>query len=106
MSGYTNFNRQENFNRIELSFLGNTIRTFTQYGFMCDFTNKIQGLYDGYLYSDLLEACDKFIEENKEEAKEDGNLVTLYRAKTDLKMIIEKVQALPVISQQMAHSLL
>tara|TARA_R110000772_G_C13310332_1_gene440581 strand:- start:12600 stop:12923 length:324 start_codon:yes stop_codon:yes gene_type:complete len=106
MSNYTNFNRQENFNSIELSFLGNTIRTFSEYGMgFCTFTNQLQGLYDGYFYNDLLELCDTFIKENADEAKEDGNLVSLHRAKADLKLIVEKVQALPVINQEVANGL-
>ena len=107
MQDYTNFNRQNNFNRIELSFLNNTIRIFSDYGgSFNDFINKLHGLQDGYLYNNLLELCDTFILESGEEAKKEGNLVALYRAKADLKLIIEKAQKLPAISQNSAISLL
>jgi hypothetical protein len=106
MANYTNFNRQENFNRIELSFLSNTIRTFSQYGHgFNNFINSLHGLQDGFLYNDLMELCDTFIKENADEAKEDGNLVSLYRAEADLELIVKKAQDLPVISQATAHSL-
>jgi len=106
MTDFTNFNRQENFNRIELSFLSNTIRTFSEYGAgMDNFINRMHGLQDGFLYNDLMELCDTFIKENADEAKEDGNLVSLYRAKADLELIVKKAQDLPVISQATAHTL-
>ena len=107
MTKHTNFNRQNNFSRIELAFLGNTIRTFDQYGGGFDeFINSLHGLYDGYYYHNIMELCDKFIQENAAQAKKDGLYVTLHRAKADLKMIVEKVEALPIISQNKAHSLL
>jgi len=106
MANYTNFNRQSNFSRIELAFLSNTVRTFLDVGGMfADFPNKLQGLYDGYYYHGLLELCDEFIKQHEAEAKADGVYVKLHRAKADLKLIVDKVEALPQITQTEAHNL-
>ena len=102
----TYFNRQDGFSRIELAFLSNTIRTFLQVGKLFeDFSNKLQGLYDGYYYHDLLILCDEFIKTHETEAKADGIYVELHRAKADLKLIIAKVEDLQEITQTEAHNL-
>jgi hypothetical protein len=101
---YTNFNRHDNFNKIELAFMGNVINFFVFNAEFGEFTNKLQGLYDGFLYDDLMELCEKYIKENEFDLREDGLYVEAHRRKHDLELVIEKIQSLPVISQAEAHS--
>jgi hypothetical protein len=52
MSGYTRFDRHANMNGETLSEIGSILRDvdFTEF----ELTNQLYGLYDGYLYDELL----------------------------------------------------
>ena len=52
MSGYTIFDRHANMNRETLSEIGSILRDVEWNNF--ELTNQLYGLYDGYLYDELL----------------------------------------------------
>jgi len=100
MATYTNFNRHDNFSKIELRFMANIINFFSiGYCGFDELSNKLYGLYDGFYYDNLMVLCKNFIKENEAELKEEGNYVQAHRMKEDLQLIIEKIESLPVISE-------
>ena len=51
---YTNFNRHENMNSETLREIGDILMSEARWEGSFDVVNMIYGLYDGYLYEDLL----------------------------------------------------
>ena len=102
---YTNFDRHKYFDPIRLRFMSNIVNFFTLgYNMFDEFGNKLYGLYDGFLYDNLMDLSIEFIKKNEVELKADGNYVEAHRRKEDLKLLIEYIETLPVITKEEAIS--
>ena len=91
---FTRFDRHENFKGLEFRLLSNTVSFLTDLHLGFNVSNSLCGLYDGYLYNDLLEELNSAVVENKDELKSDGNLIRTYRVIDDLEAIIKKIKSL------------
>lgn len=91
---FKRFDRHKEFKGLEFRLLSNTVSFLTDLHLGFNVNNSLYGLYDGYLYDDLLYELQSAVKENVDELKSDGNLIKTYRVIDDLEAIIKKIKSL------------
>ena len=114
----TNFNRHESMTAMERTLISITINDVEELYFDAEFEtgdegedvyydlkNKLYGLYDGYLYSDLKELADKLVKLAIATGNLEGNKVKAYRLAERIGVIATECGHYPKIDMEQADAI-